>query len=71
MIRGASVISGYWRRPEANAETFNQGWMKTGDVAYFDEDGLFYIVDRIKELIKVKGLQVSLQFSNIKLEKHS
>ena len=51
MIRGASVISGYWRRPEANAETFNQGWMKTGDVAYFDEEGFVFIVDRIKDLI--------------------
>lgn len=50
-IRGASIIKGYWRRPEANAETFNQGWMKTGDVAYFDEDGFLFIVDRIKDLI--------------------
>ena len=51
MIRGASVIAGYWQRPEANAETFNQGWMKTGDVAYFDEDGFIFIVDRVKDLI--------------------
>ena len=50
-IRGASIIKGYWRRPEANAETFNEGWMKTGDVAYFDEDGFLFIVDRIKDLI--------------------
>ena len=50
-IRGASIIKGYWRRPEANAETFDQGWMKTGDVAYFDEEGFLFIVDRIKDLI--------------------
>ena len=50
-IRGASIIKGYWRRPEANAETFHDGWLKTGDVAYFDEDGFLFIVDRIKDLI--------------------
>ncbi|NKC01102.1 MAG: AMP-binding protein [Pseudomonadales bacterium] len=50
-IRGASVIKGYWRRPEANAETFHEGWLKTGDVAYFDEEGFVFIVDRIKDLI--------------------
>jgi len=51
MIRGASVIQGYWRRPEANKETFTEGWMHTGDVAYFDADGFLFIVDRIKDLI--------------------
>ena len=50
-IRGASVINGYWRRPEANQETFTDGWLHTGDVAYFDEDGFVFIVDRIKDLI--------------------
>jgi long-chain acyl-CoA synthetase len=50
-ICGASVIAGYWRRPEANAETFTEGWLRTGDVAYFDADGFVFIVDRIKDLI--------------------
>jgi len=50
-VRGVSVIQGYWRRPEANAETFTEGWLHTGDVAYFDADGFVYIVDRIKDLI--------------------
>lgn len=50
-VRGASVISGYWKRPEANAETFENGWMLTGDVAYIDEEGYLYIVDRIKDLV--------------------
>jgi long-chain acyl-CoA synthetase len=50
-IRGASVIEGYWQRPEANAETFVDGWLRTGDVAYIDAEGYVYIVDRIKDLV--------------------
>ena len=45
--------------PQANKETFDaSGWMRTGDIGYYDEEGFLYIVDRMKELIKVKGLQV-------------
>ena len=51
LIRGVSVIQGYWRRPEANRTTFTDGWLHTGDVAYFDEEGFVFIVDRIKDLI--------------------
>lgn len=51
LITGSSVIKGYWNRPEANAETFVDGWLKTGDVAYIDEEGYLYIVDRIKDLV--------------------
>jgi long-chain acyl-CoA synthetase len=51
LIQGASVIEGYWRRPDANAETFANGWLRTGDVAYIDEEGYLYIVDRIKDLV--------------------
>lgn len=50
-VRGTSVIQGYWQRPEANAETFVDGWLRTGDVAYFDAEGFVFIVDRIKDLI--------------------
>ncbi len=50
-IRGISVIRGYWERPDANAETFNGRWLKTGDVARIDEEGYLYIVDRIKDLV--------------------
>jgi len=50
-VSGTSVIPGYWQRPEANAETFIDGWLRTGDVAYLDEDGYLFIVDRIKDLI--------------------
>ena len=50
-IRGVSIIEGYWDRPEANAETFVGEWLKTGDVAYIDDEGYLYIVDRIKDLV--------------------
>ena len=50
-IRGTSVIQGYWRRPEANQEVFVDGWLKTGDVAYIDDEDYLYIVDRIKDLV--------------------
>jgi len=50
-IKGISVIRGYWRRPDANAETFDGRWLRTGDVARIDEDGYLYIVDRIKDLV--------------------
>ncbi|KAF1927760.1 acetyl-CoA synthetase-like protein [Didymella exigua CBS 183.55] len=59
-VRGPNVMKGYWNKPDATRETFGPGrWLKTGDVAYADEEGHFFIVDRKKELIKVKGLQVA------------
>ena len=50
-VRGTTVVRGYWNRPDANAEAFVDGWLRTGDVAILDEDGLLYIVDRIKDLV--------------------
>jgi long-chain acyl-CoA synthetase len=52
LIRGAGVFRGYWNRPDANEDTFLPGgWMRTGDVAYLDDEGYLYIVDRIKDLV--------------------
>ncbi len=51
LIRGVVVIEGYWNRPDANAETFFDGWLRTGDVAYLDDEGFLFIVDRIKDLV--------------------
>lgn len=50
-VRGTSIFRGYWDRPDADAETFVDAWLRTGDVAYLDEDGFLYIVDRIKDLV--------------------
>ena len=52
LIRGTSMFDGYWNRPEVNAEVFLPGgWFRTGDVAYLDDAGYLFIVDRIKDLI--------------------
>ena len=50
-VRGASVFAGYWNRPDVDAELFVDGWFRTGDVAYLDDDGYVFIVDRLKDLI--------------------
>jgi len=51
LVRGTSLFRGYWNRPELNAELFDDGWFRTGDVAYLDDEGFLFIVDRIKDLI--------------------
>lgn len=54
-------MSGYYTNEQATREVLDEeGWLHTGDVAYYDEENYFYIVDRTKELIKVKGHQVGM-----------
>ena len=48
----------YYKNEKATNKTIIDGWLHTGDIARYNEDGQFFIVDRLKELIKVKGLQV-------------
>ncbi|RLN19440.1 4-coumarate--CoA ligase-like 4 [Panicum miliaceum] len=58
-IRGPYVMKGYFRNTEATQSTLTpDGWLKTGDLCYIDEDGYLFVVDRLKELIKYKGYQV-------------
>jgi acyl-CoA synthetase (AMP-forming)/AMP-acid ligase II len=60
LLRGPIVMPGYLDQPAATAATIDpQGWLHTGDIGYVDADGDFFIVDRTKELIKYKGLQVA------------
>jgi long-chain acyl-CoA synthetase len=57
-VRGPQVMKGYWNRPEETAATLRDGLLHTGDVAYMDEDGYVFIVDRIKDLILCSGFNV-------------
>ncbi len=49
--KGPIVVRGYWKNPKATAETFIDGWVKTGDLAKIDEEGFVYIVDRAKDML--------------------
>ena len=58
-IRGPNVMKGYWNRPEATAESMTfDGFFRTGDVAYMDEDGFVFIVDRCKDMLLCSGFNV-------------
>ncbi|TRY77011.1 hypothetical protein TCAL_06363 [Tigriopus californicus] len=59
LVAGPQVMKGYFKNKKATNKTIVDGWLRTGDIAKFDETGQFMIVDRLKELIKVKGLQVA------------
>lgn len=55
VVRGPVVTKGYWRNEKATADTIADGWLHTGDAAYFDEEGYLYIHDRVKEMIVSGG----------------
>jgi long-chain acyl-CoA synthetase len=57
-VRGAGVMHGYWHAPELTARAVRDGWLHTGDVGRFDEDGFLYVVDRLKDLIIRGGFNV-------------
>jgi long-chain acyl-CoA synthetase len=58
VISGPQIMQGYWNRPDADGDTFVDGWLRTGDVAEIDCDGYVRIVDRLKDMIAVGGFKV-------------
>ncbi|MEV5146990.1 AMP-binding protein [Streptomyces sp. NPDC052727] len=58
VVRGPQVVPGYWRRPDATAETFPDGELRTGDIGFMDEQGWLYVVDRKKDMINASGFKV-------------
>ncbi len=58
ICHGANVMAGYYHRPDATADALQSGWLHTGDLATVDEDGYYYIVDRLKDMINVSGYNV-------------
>jgi long-chain acyl-CoA synthetase len=58
VVRGPSVMAGYWRKPAETVEVLTAGWMHTGDIGFFDEAGWFYLVDRKKDMISASGFKV-------------
>lgn len=58
VVKGPNIMLGYWNRPDETAQAMRGGWFHTGDIGYVDEDGYFYITDRLKDMINISGLKV-------------
>lgn len=58
VVRGPGVMAGYWRKPAETAEMLTDGWLFSGDVGFFDDEGWFYLVDRKKDMISASGFKV-------------
>lgn len=69
-VRGANVMKGYWKLPQETAESFYGEWVRTGDLGYRDGDGYFFLVDRIKDMIIVNGMNVYPRMIEEVLYKH-
>jgi long-chain acyl-CoA synthetase len=57
-MRGPQIMTGYWNKPEETSEALSDGWMRSGDIAFMDTAGWFYLVDRKKDMINASGFKV-------------
>jgi long-chain acyl-CoA synthetase len=69
-VKGPQVMKGYWNRPEETAQAIRDGWLHTGDMGRFDEDGFLFIVDRKKDMLIYKGYNVYLRDLEEVLSEH-
>ncbi|RXG72503.1 4-coumarate--CoA ligase-like 2 [Armadillidium vulgare] len=69
-IKTPSVMKGYFNNREATYKAFQNGWLRTGDIGYFDENEFLFVTDRLKNMIKVHGCQVSPSEIENELQKH-
>lgn len=58
VIQGPNIMLGYWNRPAETAAVIKKGWFYTGDIGTMDEDGYFYLIDRLKDMVNVSGFKV-------------
>jgi len=58
LIKGPNVMSGYWRRPEETARVITNGWFHSGDIGLVDEDGYFFVCDRLKDMVITSGFNI-------------
>lgn len=70
VLKNPGVFKGYWKRPEETAKTLIDGWVYTGDIGKFDEDGYLYLLGRVKEMIKVSGFSVYPEEVELLLNAH-
>ncbi len=70
LVKGPNVFAGYWGKPEETSRVLDGEWLRTGDVAYRDEDGYLFIVDRKKDLIIVSGFNVYPKEVELAIEQH-
>lgn len=70
IVKGDNVMKGYYKNPEATEQTVVNGWLLTGDLGYIDEEGYLYIVDRKKDLIISKGINIYPREIEEELAKH-
>jgi fatty-acyl-CoA synthase/long-chain acyl-CoA synthetase len=70
VVRTPSLFKGYWGRPELNAEVFQDGWFRTGDIGAYDTDGYLHFLGRRKEMLKVRGMSVFPSELEVLLSRH-
>ena len=69
-VKGPNVVRGYWHKPQATSQCFSRGWVRTGDIARVDAEGLIYIVDRSKDMIIHRGENVYPSVVEAELGQH-